>query len=511
MTEPCNDPPPVAEPVVMQKREGLFLPYQVRWFSDRARLRVGEKARRVGLTWSEGARQVMTAARARSAGGSDGYYVSTSHLLGRAYISMCADWARALNMATTHYGTRVLRDGNRDILSHEIRFASGHSVFAVTSNPAAFRGRGGSVCIDEAAHHPNLPELLKAAAAVGDWGGDLSVISTHNGAGNPFNELCEQLRTRERLGSLHRVTLEDALTEGLFRRQCERRGEPWSPELEAVWLAEKLKTWGSDEEYRVIPSGGGGVYIRRDLIEACMELVPSVRLELPHDHHLRLTKAERESYIARWIEDNIRPLLRLLSGDRLTTVGVDFARSAGGDLSVMALLVEQENLTKRCPFWVELRGVPYDEQWEILQAITQGIPRFGGGVVDSGGNGGWLGEKAVTTYGEALYTALQLKESWYAEFLPRFRRAFEEHQILVPRDDGVRDDLMLFRVNKHGVPHLPDLHTRDKQSRKPRHGDTAIALLLAHSRHAEAPPELLDFRRRDDRRGRGGKAGHYGL
>lgn len=502
MTDPCNTDAAAADLPAMSTREGLFLPYQVRWYADRARLRVGEKARRVGLTWAEGARQVMTAASARSAGGSDCYYVSTSFLLGREYIEMCGDWARALNVATTHYGTRVLREGNRDILSHEIRFASGHSVFAVTSNPAAFRGRGGHVCIDEAAHHPNLPELLKAAAAVGDWGGDLSVISTHNGTSNPFNELVEDVRAKKRAGSIHRVTLRDALAEGLFRKQCEQRGEPWSEELEAIWLAEKLATWGAGEEYEVIPAGGGGLYLRRDLIEACMEQVTGIRLELPHDHHLRLSEAERDSYIRRWIDDNVRPQLRRLPGDRLTTVGVDFARSAGGDLSVIALLVEQENLVKRCPWWIEMRGVPYDEQWEVLKAVTDGIPRFGGGVVDGGGNGGWLGEKAVTTYGEASYTALQLKESWYAEFLPRFRRAFEEHQILVPRDDGVRDDLMLFRVNKNGVPTLPDQHTRDKQTKKPRHGDAAIALLLAHSRHHEAPPETLDFRR-TERRGSG--------
>lgn len=489
---------------------GLFLPYQVRWYADRARLRVGEKARRVGLTWAEGARQVMTAASARSAGGCDCYYVSTSFLLGRAYIEMCGDWARALNVITTHYGTRVLRDGNRDVLTHEIRFASGHSVFAVTSNPAAFRGRGGSVCIDEAAHHPNLPEMLKAAQAVGDWEGDLSVISTHNGANNPFNELCEELRTRARAGSLHRVTLEDAIAEGLFKRQCERRGEPWSAELEASWLASKLSTWGADEEYRVIPSASGGVYIRRDLIEACSEQAPIVRLDLQPDHHLRMNEAERANFIKNWISSSVRPLLGLLPGDRLTTVGVDFARS--GDLTVIALLTEREDLAKRCPWLVELRCVPYEEQWEILKAITEGIPRFGGGVVDGGGNGGWLGEKAVTTYGEASYQALQLSEAWYAEFLPRFRRAFEERQILVPRDTNVRDDLLLFRINKNGVPCLPAAKTRDAQTRKQRHGDAAIALLLAHSRHHEAPPDLLDFRRRDDRRVRPGAGRRtYGL
>lgn len=32
------------------------------------------------------------------------------------------------------------------------------------------------------------------------------------------------------------------------------------------------------------------------------------------------------------------------------------------------------------PWWVELCGVPNDKQWEILRAIVEGIPRFGGGV-----------------------------------------------------------------------------------------------------------------------------------
>jgi phage FluMu gp28-like protein len=236
-----------------------------------------------------------------------------------------------------------------------------------------------------------------------------------------------------------------------------------------------------------------------------------VRLDLEPDHHLRLNEAERTSYIKNWIDSSIRPLLGLQPGDRLTTTGVDFARS--GDLTVIALLTERQDLVKRCPWLVELRCVPYEEQWEVLKAITEGIPRFGGGVVDGGGNGGWLGEKAVTTFGEASYQALQLSEGWYAEFLPRFRRAFEEHQILVPRDDSVRDDLMLFRINKNGVPHLPAMKNRDRVTRKQRHGDAAIALLLAHSRHHEAPPEMLDFRRRDTTRAPGARRGrrNYGM
>lgn len=70
-------------------------------------------------------------------------------------------------------------------------------------------------------------------------------------------------------------------------------------------------------------------------------------------------EAERESFIASWINSSIRPLLGLLPGDRLTTVGVDFARSAGGDLTVIAPLVERQDLVKRCLWWVEGACSPY--------------------------------------------------------------------------------------------------------------------------------------------------------
>ena len=103
---------------------------------------------------------------------------------------------------------------------------------------------------------------------------------------------------------------------------------------------------------------------------ACTEMVPSARLELPPDHHVRLGEAEHESFIAAWSNNSIRPLLGLLPGDRLTALGVDFARSAAGDLTVIAPLLERQDLVKRCPWWVELRGVPYDEQWEkLIEAV----------------------------------------------------------------------------------------------------------------------------------------------
>jgi len=78
--------------------------------------------------------------------------------------------------------------------------------------------------------------------------------------------------------------------------------------------------------------------------------------------------------------------------------------------------------------------------------------------------------------------------------MPRFRSAFEEHQIVVPADVDVRDDLLMFRLNAQGIPTLGDYRRRDSKDRKPRHGDAALALALAHARHRD-PPMAIDFRR----------------
>lgn len=477
----------------------VLLPYQARWYADKSGLRVCEKSRRVGITWAEAARQVMRAARAKHAGGNDCYYVSTSHRLGREYIEECAEWAKALNTAATHFGTHIIGNFGKDVLTHEIRFASGYSIRAITSNPAAMRGLGGSICIDEAAHHADLRELLKAAAALGDWGGDISIISTHNGKDNPFNELVEEVRAKKRPGSLHRVDIHQAVAEGLYRRQCQVKGVPWTEEGERLWVAAKLASWGAGEEYLVNPASSSSAYIRRDLIEECSHRVPIVRLELPEEH-MRLAgetkeaaEARRAAFVERWCETELRPLLERLPADRIATVGADFARSCNGDLSVFAPLVERRDLVKVCPWLLEMRGVPFEEQWTILRFLCENIPKFGGTSIDGTGSGSWLAETALAYFGESFVTYVKLSATWYSENIPRFRSAFEEHQILVPADVDVRDDLLMFTV-VNGVPKLRDGRGTDSKDKKPRHGDSAIALALAYSRHRDAPAEL-DFRR----------------
>ena len=485
-----------------------FLPYQESWYSDRAKVRVCEKSRRIGITWAEAARQVLLASRSRSSGGMDCYYLSTSLRLGKKYIKTCAHWAENLGLASSSLGLQMV--AKNGFQTEEIKFASGFSIQALTSNPESLRGEGGDVIVDEAAHHQDLGEMLKAASAVGDWGGRLTLISTHNGVDNPFNVLCEEIRSGKRAASLHRITITEALSQGLYRRRCLVEGIPWTAEGEAAWLDDKLSTWGSDEEYLVIPSMSGGAYIRRDLIEECSAPAPILRLELPSDHIFK-PEVERTAFISRWCQVHLDHLLKALPGDRTTTIGVDFARSGKGDLSVMALLTEQRDLKKVCPFLLELRGVPYEEQWKILKHLRSGIPRCGGVALDSGLNGGWLGETALAHYGAAHVDCVQITSHWYGSELPRFRAAFEEHMITVPADIDVRDDISMFEM-RNGLPKLKEERRKDSKDKKGRHGDTAIALALAFARHQKAPPkmELIRMPGLGDRERRG-PARKYGL
>lgn len=84
------------------------------------------------------------------------------------------------------------------------------------SEPRSLRSKQGRVVIDEAAFVDNLPELLKAAMALRMWGGSVRIMSTHNGEDSDFNEMIKETRAGKRPYTLHRVTFDDALEQGLY-------------------------------------------------------------------------------------------------------------------------------------------------------------------------------------------------------------------------------------------------------------------------------------------------------
>src|SRR5579862_2023726 len=219
----------------MKGQLATLLPYQRKWISDRAQVKVCEKSRRVGITWCEAADRALAAA---AKDGIDTWYIGYNKDMALEFVETAAWWAREFDRVARRIEEIAVEDNARDILAYRVRFASGHKIVALSSRPSNLRGKQGCAVIDEAAFHEDLDGLLKAALAFTMWGGSVRVISTHNGAASAFNELVGDIRAGRKPYSLHRITLGEAVTQGLYKKIAAHRKREWSPEAEAAWVRE---------------------------------------------------------------------------------------------------------------------------------------------------------------------------------------------------------------------------------------------------------------------------------
>lgn len=468
-----------------QRSPGVFLGFQGRWVLDDARVKVIEKSRRIGLSWSESEDAVEIAA---SANGMDVWYIGYTKDMAIEFILDCAQWASQLQgfVVDIESGVEIFIDGEekQSVLKFSITFASGYRITALSSTPRNLRGKQGLVIIDEAAFHNDLAGLIKAAMALLIWGGKVRIISTHNGAENPFNQLVQDIRAGRLPYSLHRVTFADAIADGLYQRVCQRTGVEWTAEGEAQWVAEIRAQYGDDaeEELDCVPKSGTGAFLTRELVERTMVQGLPVLRDQRKPEFTWLPEHQRKGAILEWCEEHLDPVFKDL--DRLVEsrwgrvtsyLGGDFART--GDLSAFLPLVQFQNLRRRVPFAVELRGMPFDQQLQLLWYVIDRLPRFVGAALDARGLGMMMAEKTAQKYGQTRILCIQATQPWYLEHLPPYKAAFEDQLIELPMDADILADHRVPRVIK-GIPQIPELRTQDADKKK-RHGDTFIAGALA--------------------------------
>jgi phage FluMu gp28-like protein len=481
----------------------VFLPYQQRWFADESQIMMAEKSRRTGLTWAEAGRNVVKAARPRRRQGCNTFYVGSKKEMALEYIAACALFAKAFNelaQADVYEQTFWDEGKKEEILTYMIRFPkSGFKIQALSSRPSNLRGLQGDVVIDEAAFHESLEELLKAALALTMWGNKVRLISTHNGVENAFNEYIEDARAGKKDYSIHRITLDDAIADGLYKRICFVTGQTWSPEAEKKWRDDLYKNApnleSAEEEYGCIPKNGGGAWLSRALIESRMSAdTPVLRWTCPPGYEL-LPDHIRQADCRDWLEEHLAPLLAQLPPDATSFNGEDFGRT--GDLSVHVPLIQLQNLVRRVPFILELRNVPFRQQEQICFYLLDRLPNFMGGAFDARGNGQFLSEYAMQRYGASRIQQVMLTESWYREHMPPVKAALEDGDLDgLPKDKDVLADLRLVQVIK-GVPRIPETRTTGEDQGK-RHGDAAVAVALAFfaSREINLGPLTVKSRRR---------------
>jgi phage FluMu gp28-like protein len=451
-----------------------LLPYQRAWISDRAQVKVCEKSRRVGITWCEAGDRALAAA---AKDGIDTWYIGYNKDMALEFVETAAWWAREFDRVARRIEEIAVEDKTRDILAYRVRFASGHKIVALSSRPSNLRGKQGCAVIDEAAFHEDLDGLLKAALAFTMWGGSVRVISTHNGADSAFNELVGDIRAGRKPYSLHRITLGEAVAQGLYRKIAARLKREWSPAAEAAWVREVENFYGdnADEELHCIPRASSGAFLSSVLIEARMEAdVPVIRWEQEPEFAERAEEVRRAETEA-FLEDRLAPVLAELDPARPTCFGEDFGRL--GDLTVIWPLQIMPDLRRRTPFVVELRNIPFRQQEQILFYIADRLPRLIAGAMDARGNGQYLAETARQRYG-ARIAQVMLSTEWYREQMPRFKAAFEDGTIAIPRDADILLDHRALVVER-GIAQVGERRIRGSDH-KARHGDSAMAAALAY-------------------------------
>ena len=466
----------------------ILLDYQREWIEDRSPIAICEKSRRIGLSWADAAERVIYAAEGKG----NVYYMSYNKDMTEGYIKDCEWWAARLGKAVSEITEEtIIDDHGRAQTMFRMRTASGREIVALPSRPRILRskGRPGDIAIiDEAAFCDDIDEVLKAGVAVTTWGGRVRVISTHNGADNPFNELVNDVRAGRLPYSLHRITLDDAIGDGLARRICTVKRDQWRPGYPADWRATevaKYKTQAdADEELFCIPLQGAGAWLARALIESRMVDAP-IRRFAGSAAYNALPEPARRREMDTWLKEELAPLLATLTLDRRHVMGMDFARSR--HLSVIAPLEIGETLRRRCPFMVEMHNVPHQQQSQVIEYVCDRLPRFAGAALDATGPGSFVAEAAVDRY-RALAEGVVMTEPWYREQMPPLKAAFEDGLITIPRHDDVLEDLRAVRLIR-GIPRVPEGKT-DKKGE--RHGDSAIALALAYyaSRRDGGPVEF---------------------
>ncbi|WP_244434642.1 hypothetical protein [Afipia sp. P52-10] len=461
--------------------------HQREWLEDDSDLKLGEKGRRTGITFAEALDDTLLAARKRSAGGMNVFYIGDTKEKGREFIGYVAHFARTVAKELVEIEEFLFEDKKADGTSSDVaafraRFASGFRVEALSSRPANIRGLQGKVVIDEAAFHKDVREVLDAVNALLIWGGKVAIISTHNGILNPFNELIREAKAGKIPYSLHFIPFSKAVENGLYKRVCLVNGIEPTAEGEIEWERKIRSSYGvrtaaMKQELDCIPAEAEGAALTRVQIESCMQdSIPIVRWALD-DGFKNWPEAARKAEADAFCERELKPLLDKLNPNLRHVFGEDFART--GDATVVMVFEVGHGLTRTCALQVELRNMPFDQQRQVLFYVVDRLPRMCGGALDATGNGAYLAEVAAQRYGASVIE-VKLSQEWYRDNATPYIEAFNDRTVVLAKhDDVLRDHQALAYVG--GVIKIPDDHRFKGADGFTRHGDSAVAGMLAYA------------------------------
>ena len=202
---------------------------------------------------------------------------------------------------------------------------------------------------------------------------------------------------------------------------------------------------------------------------------------------LHKSESVKENVIVSFFNTEIAPIITGLK--RLVFFGNDFGRS--GDLTTYWLNCDT-GAALETKLIIELQNVPFEQQELFNDMLTDLLDKrkiFGGGALDSRGNGQQLAEHAMLRHPGAIICVME-NAVWYGKYGADLHALMESKDFTVPDDDVIKGDFAIVTL-KNGIPYIPPIRTGDRDGKGTRHGDAASAALLSVCawRECAADPE----------------------
>jgi phage FluMu gp28-like protein len=255
------------EPINNPLKKGYFLGYQSAWLNDDSRFKILEKSRRIGGTYMQSFEDVRDLIQKKDL---PKVFFSSADLTAAAeYIDYCAKWAGVFNAAAKNVGLELL-DEDKDIKTYTLELPGiGKKIHALSSNPKAFRSKGGKLILDEFAWHDDAEKMWAAARPIVTWGYPVRILSTHAGVNSRFNRFIKDIEKGKLKWGHHKVTLERAVGDGLADKILRRT---LTAEERAAWIADERAAVGDEntwlQEYCCIPTDENSAFLTYPMLFA---------------------------------------------------------------------------------------------------------------------------------------------------------------------------------------------------------------------------------------------------
>lgn len=423
-----------------------------------------EKSRRTGITHAQAYEDVQDCVQRTVP---KVWFSSADESAAKEYIEDAAKFAKIFNVGAEMMGEVVL-DEVKGIKALQIDLDNGTKIHALTSNPKAFRSKGGKVVLDEFAFHDDAKGMWKAAKPAIIWGYPVRIISTHNGINSYYNEFfLKRIKNGEmKAWSHHKVDIVKALMQGLLDKIL---GRPTTQDERDTWLEEERADMTEEdfnEEYMCIPQDEKSAFLSYEMLAAVEDSSVLWGLESIPAHstgplYLGKDIARKEHLSVKWLVEKVGPIL--------------FTRK---------VIVEH--------------NMKFRHQQETLYEILK-HPALSRACIDSTGLGMMLAEEAVEDFGKFRVEGITMTGPAKEQLAYGLHTKIDKKELIIPSDPDIRKDL--HSVKKIITPHGNIRFDQDSIGKKNTdgHGDRfwAAALAAEAAKNYSAPVSASSRGRRE--------------